>query len=97
MSCPQAGQRLVVSIRNSEVLPRHTRAARCSRLTINNFDNQVRLVAFGEHDNHQPYDGVTEKVLAQGQSLTITLNQTGTFRFHDHLEDSVQGDFTVVP
>jgi uncharacterized membrane protein YukC len=52
-------------------------------------------VAFGLHEHHVPYDGTTEKILIQGQSLTVTLVQAGNFRFHDHWHDQIQGTFTV--
>ncbi len=68
----------------------------CDRLTITNRDAEQRLIAFGAHDDHQAYDGVTERVLGQNDNLTITLNQPGTFTFHDHLHDKVVGSFTVV-
>jgi hypothetical protein len=84
-----------VTIQNSQVFPVHTQAALCDTLTIINDDNILRLMAFGEHENHQAYDGITEKLLEQGQNLTVTLNQAGTFKFHDHLHDAIQGDFTV--
>lgn len=77
------------------MLPQHTTAKLCDKLTIANEDNQLRLVAFGVHEHHTPYDGITEELLAKGQSLTVTLNQAGTFLFHDHLEDQVNGTFTV--
>lgn len=44
-------------------------------LTIVNAGDRVRKMAFGIHDHHQSYNGVTEKLLKQGEQLTITLNQ----------------------
>ncbi len=67
----------------------------CDSLTITNMDTVAREIAFGPHEKHVPYDGVAERVLNEGQSLTITLNQTGSFHFHDHLHDEVGGYFTV--
>lgn len=82
-------------ILNNSISPALTRASLCDTLTIINNDETVRLIAFGPHDDHQPYDGVAEKELSKGQSFTITLNQIGTFHFHDHIEDVAQADFTV--
>lgn len=84
-----------VVIKNSEVLPEHTDATRCDTLTITSDDTVTRLMAFGQHDHHQAYDGVTEKILTKGQTMTVTLDQVGSFRFHDHLHDEVQGTFSV--
>jgi hypothetical protein len=84
-----------VVIENSQLSVAHVDAKLCDTLTLINKDTRLRVMAFGQHDNHQAYDGVTEQVLAEGQSLTVTLNQLGTFRFHDHTQDEVQGTFTV--
>jgi len=42
-----------------------------------------------------PYDGVAERFLNKNESFTITLNATGTYHWHDHLHDEVEGYFTV--
>jgi plastocyanin len=84
-----------VRIQDEKVIPAVTHAAKCDTLTITNTDAQVRLMAFGEHDDHVSYDGVSERQLGQSQSLTITLVKTGTYIFHDHADDVVQGAFVV--
>lgn len=68
----------------------------CDKLTFTNNDHVTREIAFGAHDDHVPYDDVAEKILNQNQSFTITLNQTGTFHWHDHNHDEVGGYFTVM-
>jgi hypothetical protein len=93
--CAHLGTNHLVTIQNSHAEPTNTAAKLCDKLTIVNEDPQVRLMAFGIHDKHQRYDGVEERALDKGQSLTVTLNQAGTFKFHDHLDDSAQGTFTV--
>jgi len=84
-----------VAIKNNLVSPLHTSAKQCDSLTIINRDNTLRLMAFGKHDNHISYDGVSERVLGKDQSLTVRLGSLGTYRFHDHEHDAVHGDFTV--
>ena len=84
-----------VVIEHGKVKPEHTETNRCDKLSIVNKDNVLRLVAFGQHDHHIEYDGVSEKALTLNQQLTITLDHAGNFRFHDHLHDEVQGTFTV--
>lgn len=84
-----------VMIMNSKPEPDHVTGKLCDSLTITNMDNIAREIAFGPHEDHVPYDGVAEKVLNPGQSLTVTLNQAGNFHFHDHLNDAVQGYFTI--
>jgi len=84
-----------VIIKNDTATPSHTTATLCDKLTITNEDNETREVAFGPHEEHVPYDGVAEKALRQGQSLTVTLDQAGTYRLHDHFHDEVVANFTV--
>jgi hypothetical protein len=84
-----------VMIKDGVVSPKNTVAHKCETLTITNLDTTQRVMAFGQHDHHITYDGVTEKPLIKNQSLTVTLLQTGDFRFHDHANDEVQGTFSV--
>lgn len=84
-------------IQADKIKPTHIDARQCDRLTIVNRDDDTRLLAFGLHEKHRPYDGVSERLLSQGQSLTVTLIQTGNFRLHDHIHDEVQATFTVKP
>ena len=85
----------VVTIQGGQVNPAHTDAKLCESLTIKNLDKQSRLMAFGPHEEHVPYNGIAERLLGQGESFTVTLNQAGSFRFHDHLDDEAQGTFSV--
>ena len=84
-----------VVISAGKATPTFTQAKLCEHLTITNNDGQLYLMAFGEHQDHLAYDGVIEKLLAQNESLSVQLVQAGTFVFHDHLQDKVQGVFTV--
>lgn len=95
VACSGSHAAHAASFHGNTVVPAYTAAALCDTLTITNPDDRLRLLAFGPHEHHQPYDGVTEKVLDHGQSLTITLNQAGTYSFHDHLDDAAVGHFTV--
>lgn len=94
-SCLSTGTNHKMIIQDNAVNPAHTIAPRCDTLTIQNTDNTTRLIGFGEHDQHQAYDGVSQRLLANGESLTITLNKIGTFGFHDHYQEEVEGSFTV--
>jgi hypothetical protein len=85
----------IVTIQDAKLSIDDIHAKLCDKLTIINADNTLRLMAFGVHDHHQPYDGIEEKLLKQNDQLSVTLQQTGTFTFHDHLHDEVQGTFTV--
>lgn len=94
-ACPQHGITHTFIFAGGRVQPGHTDARRCDVLMITNNDNQYRIVAFGPHSGHIPYNGVTDKLLGFHQSLTVVLNKPGTFEFHDHLDDAANGTFTV--
>jgi hypothetical protein len=94
-SQPQANH--TITIQNDKASPGHISALQCDKLTIINKDEEVREIAFGPHDDHVPYDGITERVLGKDQSLTVTLVQVGNFRVHDHIHNEVQATFTVSP
>lgn len=95
VDCLHTGTTHNVIIQNAIADPAHTAAHLCDSLTITNSDDRVRLIAFGTHEQHQSYYGITEKVLSQQQSFTILLNKAGTYSFHDHIGDVAHGDFTV--
>lgn len=84
-----------VIIQDNKMNPEHTDGKLCDTLTIQNDDDRLRWIAFGEHEHHTPYDGVTTRQLKKGESFTITLNKVGDYKFHDHLQDETAGTFTV--
>ena len=84
-----------IEIKDDKVLPEITNGKLCDTMTITNLDDKDREIAFGEHDKHTEYDGVEEKELSKDQSLTITFNKVGSYIFHDHNQDEVQGSFVV--
>ena len=85
----------IVVIKDDKTSPAHTMGKLCDKLTITNLDNEDRLIAFGQHEHHTPYDNVTERLLGKNQSLTVTMTELGNYKFHDHIHDEVQGTFTV--
>ena len=93
--CKQKNINHIVTIQNGKASPEHTDGQLCDTLTIKNLDNITRFMAFGQHDHHQSYDGVSKDTLNQNESFTITMDQAGEFMFHDHAHDEVEGTFTV--
>ncbi len=94
-ACKQKGVEHLVTIKNDTVVPAHTTGKLCDTLTVTNTDDVLRYMAFGRHDEHQPYDGVSEKTIEKGQSFTVTMDEPGDYKFHDHLHDGVIGMVTV--
>ena len=94
--CPGEHSDNKVVIKNDTLSKKHTLAVLCETLTITNLDNKLREIGFGEQNDHRAYDGVSEKLLDKGQSLTIVINRAGKYKLHDHFQYSVRGDFTVI-
>lgn len=84
-----------IIVKDDKAIPSATEGKLCDTLTITNLDNETREMAFGLHEKHTPYDGMSEKMLAQGESFTVTLVQIGSFKIHDHIHDEVQATFEV--
>ena len=84
-----------VIVRDDKAVPITTKAKLCDAIRFTNQDNVTREIAFGPHEDHVAYDGIAERVLSRGQSFTITLDKAGSYRFHDHLHDEVEGYFVV--
>lgn len=84
-----------VVIKNNTVSIIHTEAKLCDTLTFVNEDDASRDITFGSHPNHGTYAGETEFAVRKGRSKTITLSELGAYQFHDHLDATVNGYFTV--
>jgi plastocyanin len=94
-NCKSRGVTRMVVIQDSRISPEHTEASLCDTLKITNNDDQNRLVAFGTHDHHVAYNGITQELLGKDKSMKVTLNEQGTYEFHDHFEAAVAGFVTI--
>lgn len=84
-----------IMIMGNAAIPQKIIAKKCDTLTFLNHQGKTIIIGFGEHPNHTPYAGVSEYMIRAGQNETITLSQTGTFKFHNHLNPATSGSFTV--
>ncbi len=96
-ACQQLLVNHKVTIKNGEVSPLHTETHKCDTLTFINEDSTLRDISFGAHPSHEAYGGVSELSVRKGYSKTITLSESGTYQFHDHLHEETVGYFNVSP
>lgn len=96
-ACSEHKENHIVTIKESLVTPLQVQAERCDTLTFINEDAMEREIVFGVHPAQESYGGEFEVPLESGEPETITLNQTGSFVFHDHHEPGVSGQFRVAP
>lgn len=95
-ACVGSSTMHMVVIKNGVANPSHTDAHLCDTIMFMNEDSVSRFIAFGPHDHHELYGGVEGLELSSAQEdQTLTLNEAGTYTFHDHLHDEMTGDFTV--
>lgn len=96
-ACDDIGENHKIIIKDGKVTPAHTYAHLCDSMSFINEDDRVRDMAFGAHPNHELYGGESEETVRKGYPKTLTLNQAGTYQYHDHLDPTVNGFFTVEP
>jgi cytochrome o ubiquinol oxidase subunit IV len=96
-ACQENKDNHIVVIKDGVASPGIVQASRCDTLTFLNEDEITREMVFGPHPDHHSYGGEDRVVLEDRHSETITLNETGNFMFHDHLDSEVTGYFTVAP
>ncbi|MFI5240715.1 MAG: cytochrome C oxidase subunit IV family protein [Candidatus Saccharimonadia bacterium] len=93
-ACQQVNANHQITFKGGQISPTSLKASLCDTITFYNGDTTSREVVFGTNPN-QSYGGNSQLFLGQAQSVTITLNQSGTFEFHDSLHPGVTGSFTV--
>jgi len=86
-----------VEIKNSTFVPAKVEAKVCDHLQFINLDEILHEPAFGAHPTHLDYPGYEEKGLLQNNSNEFVLGIAGTFSFHDHLDDEIEGLLIVNP
>lgn len=86
-----------VTINNGQVSPLYTEARLCDKIIFINEEDIVREITFGTHPQHDTYAGEYQLTVRKGRSKTLILSQEGTYQFHDHLDPTVTGAFTVAP
>lgn len=94
-ACQEIKDNHQIIIKSGQVSPFHIVANECDTLTFINQDNLSREITFGTHPTHGVYAGENELIVRKGKSKTITLSETGTYEFHDHLHPETAGGFTV--
>lgn len=85
-----------ITIKDGLATPAYVSARQCDTISFIKEDDADRIITFGSHPQHKSYAGETELKLRKDRANTITLNLTGTYQFHDHLNPATAGYFIVV-
>lgn len=94
-ACQGRGENHKVTIKGGAVSPFRIEARLCDTLTFINEDDKTVNITFGQHLQHISYAGEYEVSVYKGRPASITLNETGEYLFHDHLDPAVTGNFSV--
>ena len=90
-ACETLGENHQIVFKDGTVTPVHTVAKQCDTLTFISADDSTNVVLT------DVYAGQDSLSASKGHNETITLSETGTYRFHGGASSSASGDFTVAP
>lgn len=93
----------VVSSRNIEIImdnstftPNDITATVCDKLVFVNREEVLHEPATGPHPTHTSYPGFDSKQpLQKDEQYDFVLNRTGSYSFHDHLNDQMRGKIKI--
>lgn len=87
----------IVTISSTAITPLHTTAKRCDTITFKSDDSMSYMLMFGSDNTPSSYGGLDEISVRSSRSEIVMLNETGDFSFHDHMNPSLVGHFSVEP
>lgn len=96
-ACNEPRNNHIVTIADGVASPSVVEADRCDTLTFINQDKSTYKIGFGARAGEMSYGGLYEIVIDDGRPETITLNEAGSFTFHDYLGSELTGNFSVAP
>jgi cytochrome o ubiquinol oxidase operon protein cyoD len=94
-ACQRIGANHKVIITGGKPSEALTVAKLCDTLTFVNEDQITRDISFGKHPQQDTYGGETELSVTNRRPESITLNEPGTYMFHDHNDPTMTGIFSV--
>lgn len=87
----------IITIKDGKASPILTQANQCDTLVFMSEDAGTRTITFGQYPEHETYSGENDIAARKNYPGTITLNQIGTYTFHDLNDPNLTGIFTVSP
>jgi cytochrome o ubiquinol oxidase operon protein cyoD len=96
-ACTETNKNLQVTIKGNSVTPANIQANRCDTLTFINEGDKGADIVFGSYPTRISYGGEDGVSVPKGYPVTITLNQSGDFKFFDSVNTTMIGQFTVAP
>jgi hypothetical protein len=95
--CATVGHTVTMTFVGGRFTPMALSAKRCDKLVLENRSGTLVELAFGPHEHHLAYPGLSESPLKAGADMTLVLSDSGRFALHDHIRDEAQATLTVLP
>ena len=93
---PKQSKNIEINIENGAFSPNNITAKVCDKLIFINKEDTLHEPATGPHPTHTSYPGFdAKKPLGKGERYEFTLNRTGSYTFHDHLNAQISGSITI--
>jgi cytochrome o ubiquinol oxidase operon protein cyoD len=84
-----------ITITSGTAVPAMTNTNKCDTLSFINRSGHTVAITFGTSSAPSPYAGESGYTILAGQSQTINLSQSGTYKFYDAKTPTTTGSFTV--
>lgn len=88
-ACTELRKNHIIPVGSNLSLPSTVDAKRCDTISFVNEDTVEHEIAFGTHPDDTSYGGLFEVVVRSGRPEIITLNETGNFTIHDHMDTNL--------
>lgn len=93
--CNSLGPTHTITIEHNAFVPDTLTVKRCDKVEFIDKDHALYLPRFGDHPNDITYTGFPQKVLGYNQSEIFIAHTIGTYNFHDHIKDQIEGVLIV--
>ncbi len=90
------GQTHEITMLDTTFAPDLLHATVCDTIVITNKSTVLHEPAVGPHPTHNTYpDFDAKRPLQKDEGFSLHLKQTGTYQFHDHLNEKMVGKITI--
>lgn len=90
-----AAEQVTITYSNDGFSPNSVTVKKGGTVTINNTSDHSVQFSSDPHPSHTGNSELNETVLAAGKTQSFTVTRTGTFGYHNHLDDTEGGTIIV--
>lgn len=84
-----------ITLNDDTINPVHTYADKCDTLTFVNEDITAQKIMFGQPEQPTAYAGLSDITARDDRNKTITLSESGSYRFYSESNQEISGFLTV--